>query len=112
MPKSSTRELREQRGAVHGNFEEGARISQGTMQLWQTGSKWNELTDAQRECLHMIAHKVHRILTGNPNHQDHWDDIAGYAHLAIPDHPVAQAAEVARKEDRPSGRTRSRRQSA
>ncbi len=30
----------------------------------------------------MIAHKIGRIVSGNPNVQDHWDDIAGYAKLA------------------------------
>lgn len=31
----------------------------------------------------MIAHKVQRLLTGNQDDEDHWNDIAGYAHLAI-----------------------------
>jgi hypothetical protein len=34
-----------------------------------------------REALHMIAHKMGRIATGNPNIKDHWADIAGYATL-------------------------------
>ena len=29
----------------------------------------------------MIVHKIGRILAGNPNHSDHWHDIAGYATL-------------------------------
>ena len=29
----------------------------------------------------MIAHKIGRILAGNPDFKDHWDDIAGYAVL-------------------------------
>jgi hypothetical protein len=34
-----------------------------------------------QESLDMIAHKIGRILSGNPNYNDHWDDIAGYAKL-------------------------------
>lgn len=30
----------------------------------------------------MIAHKIGRILNGDPNYRDSWDDIAGYAKLA------------------------------
>jgi hypothetical protein len=30
----------------------------------------------------MIALKLSRILSGKPDEQDHWDDIAGYARLA------------------------------
>ena len=29
----------------------------------------------------MFAHKIGRILVGDPNHRDHWDDISGYAVL-------------------------------
>ena len=29
----------------------------------------------------MIVHKIARILAGDPNHADHWHDIAGYAIL-------------------------------
>lgn len=32
--------------------------------------------------LEMIAHKVGRILAGNPHFEDHWADIAGYARLS------------------------------
>lgn len=29
----------------------------------------------------MILAKIARIVSGDPNHADHWDDIAGYALL-------------------------------
>jgi hypothetical protein len=29
----------------------------------------------------MIVHKIGRIVNGNPDKVDHWDDIAGYATL-------------------------------
>jgi len=35
----------------------------------------------QIEALDMIAHKIARILNGDPNYADSWDDIAGYAKL-------------------------------
>lgn len=42
----------------------------------------DKLDDVQRESLSMIFHKIGRILAGDPNFRDHWDDIAGYAKLA------------------------------
>jgi hypothetical protein len=42
---------------------------------------WSRLDHSQAEALDMIAHKIGRILAGDPNHADHWDDIAGYARL-------------------------------
>jgi hypothetical protein len=35
----------------------------------------------QKESLHMIAHKIGRIMTGNPDHLDHYQDIEGYSRL-------------------------------
>jgi len=35
----------------------------------------------QWEALEMIATKLSRIVNGNPNKIDNWDDIAGYATL-------------------------------
>jgi hypothetical protein len=32
--------------------------------------------------LEMIAHKIARVLNGNPDHHDHWHDISGYAQCA------------------------------
>lgn len=37
------------------------------------------------EALDQIAHKISRILTGDPTHADHWRDIAGYATIIADD---------------------------
>ena len=42
----------------------------------------NLMSTRQREALGQITFKIARILSGDPNHPDHWDDIAGYALLA------------------------------
>jgi len=39
----------------------------------------------QVEALVQMSFKIARIVSGDPNHADHWDDIAGYAHLALGD---------------------------
>jgi hypothetical protein len=35
----------------------------------------------QEEAMHMIVHKIGRIVNGNPDNVDSWRDIAGYATL-------------------------------
>jgi len=40
------------------------------------------MSASHREALEMIAHKIGRILNGDPNYADSWHDIAGYAKLA------------------------------
>ena len=42
---------------------------------------WSDLADDQRETLEMVAHKIGRILNGDPDYDDSWVDIAGYAKL-------------------------------
>jgi hypothetical protein len=42
---------------------------------------WRRLKSHQKESLDMIAHKISRILNGDPQHRDSWVDIAGYAQI-------------------------------
>lgn len=44
---------------------------------------WDRLTPEQKESLDMTIHKIHRILTGDPNEVDHWRDIGGYSDLIV-----------------------------
>lgn len=77
-------ELTGTRGGTHGDFEIGASITQGIMGILGGSPNWTDLRPAQREAIHMIVHKIHRIVSGDPNHPDHWDDIEGYAALGAP----------------------------
>jgi hypothetical protein len=67
----------------YGIFTEHARITQELKQVMFEfcGKRWLELDPDQREALEMIAHKLGRILNGDPNYADSWHDIAGYAQL-------------------------------
>jgi hypothetical protein len=69
----------DERKSTHGDFADVAAMGQMTKATWKNGKNWSALTLTQREGLEMIAHKVARILSGNPDEPDHWDDIAGYA---------------------------------
>jgi hypothetical protein len=42
---------------------------------------WGTLSDDKRESLEMIAHKIGRILNGDPDYDDSWLDIEGYSKL-------------------------------
>lgn len=70
----------EERGNRYGKYAEHAQITQDIKRSMQKGN-WEALRDFQRECLEMIAHKIGRILNGDPNYIDSWHDIAGYARL-------------------------------
>lgn len=74
------KEVLKERGKRYGEFIDHARISQDLKTHLIVGN-WASLQDDQRECLEMIAHKIARILNGDPNYEDSWRDIAGYATL-------------------------------
>lgn len=76
-----TEEILAERQTTHGEFKDNARMSQNIKRLMEGTKNWQSLEDFQKESLHMIAHKIGRILEGNPHFKDHWDDIAGYAKL-------------------------------
>ena len=76
-----TSDLLNERAKTHGDYTVHADITQRIKDVMFDQSNWELLSSAQREGLQMIAHKIGRILAGNPNFRDHWDDIAGYAKL-------------------------------
>lgn len=74
-------EVLEERGSRYGKFTEHARITQNIKTAMVDSPNWLELADDQMETLQMIAHKIGRILNGDPDYADSWIDIAGYAKL-------------------------------
>lgn len=71
-----------ERAKTHGDYTEHADCTQEIMDVLMKHRRWVDLAADQKETLHMIAHKMGRVVTGNPNVADHWDDIAGYAKLS------------------------------
>lgn len=69
-----------ERGARYGKFTDHARITQSLKTIIDECDN-GKLSWSQRESLDMIAHKIGRILNGDPNYADSWVDIAGYAKL-------------------------------
>ena len=70
-----------ERGKRYGDFLGHAQITYGLKDVMRLSPKWYSLSPDKKECLDMIAHKVGRILNGNPEYRDSWYDIAGYATL-------------------------------
>ena len=70
----------DERGKRYGKFCQHAQISQALKNVMSEYSRVT-LADDQAEALEMIAHKIARILNGDPNYADSWADIAGYARL-------------------------------
>ena len=69
------------RAVTHGNFIENGQISQTMKSEFRRHMNWELMALNQREALDLIATKISRILSGDFNEPDHWDDISGYALL-------------------------------
>ena len=73
------------RERTHGSYPSTAKLSQALKDTMKSGTNWISLSDEQAESLEMIALKIARILSGNPDFADHWDDVIGYAKLGHPE---------------------------
>ena len=85
-------ELIESRDKTHGFYPDTASIVQFLKRCARDARNWERcdsktgepiMSDAQREAVDMIMHKLGRVLNGDPNEPDHWQDIAGYATLVV-----------------------------
>lgn len=70
-----------ERKSNYGSFYDNANTCQSIKELMRKHISWLDMTPYQMEALDMIAHKLARILNGDPNYIDSWHDIAGYATL-------------------------------
>ncbi len=78
-----TEELLAEREKTHGKYDRFAtyvqRLKEWTTDFEDRGK--GRLSPEHREAVDMILHKIGRIVTGDPNVEDHWRDISGYATL-------------------------------
>jgi hypothetical protein len=70
-----------ERGNRYGSFTGHARITQNIKKAMIATPNWDDLPDYMKESLDMVAHKIGRILNGDPYYDDSWHDIAGYTKL-------------------------------
>lgn len=88
MEQRETAAILQERGKTHGNYSDHARITQALKALiWAEIEARHDrqerprLTSEMCEALDMICHKIGRIIAGQADFADHWEDIAGYAKL-------------------------------
>lgn len=83
MNKNNTNieEVLAERESTYGDFNTHAQITQDLKDVMHRSPNWFILSASQKEALEMNAHKIGRILNGNPDFLDSWVDIEGYIHL-------------------------------
>ena len=76
-------ELLDERGTTHGDFHNNALYAQGLRSLFRSSPQWSQMRPEHQEALDMIATKFSRILSGQAEFVGHWEDVVGYAELAL-----------------------------
>ena len=69
------------RGKRYGTLMGHGTITQALKIAMRAAPNWSRLAPDQAEALDMIAHKIGRILNGDPDYLDSWHDIIGYTKL-------------------------------
>lgn len=77
----NTDQILNARAKDYGQFVGIATLTQNLLGVMAQSKNGGFLAADQAEALHMIAHKMARILNGDQDLADSWDDIAGYAKL-------------------------------
>lgn len=78
---TTTVALLSERDSTHGSFIVNSRVSQGLKDVIRKEPGYESLDLIHREALDHMFGKIGRIMAGQPEYDDHWDDIAGYAQL-------------------------------
>ncbi len=81
--KKTVNTLLQERALQYGTFAALAKTAQEFKSVLyrELGSRNKRLADDQAEALDMILTKIARVVNGNADVVDHWEDIAGYAKL-------------------------------
>ena len=79
--KKTIEEVLAERGSRYGDFLSHAKITQGIKDQMHKSPNWGILPADMKESLEMIAHKIGRILNGDPTYKDSWTDLIGYTKL-------------------------------
>lgn len=85
--KLDAAKLTDERGSTHGPADEQFRTAQEFKEVIRRAHNNRQklglgpIDPIQLEALEMDSVKSSRILWGNPNEPDHWDDKMGYSHL-------------------------------
>lgn len=87
-------EILAQRGTRYGDFTNHAQIAQDLQDVLRgklttvnvydnlhAREGWSNLSRVQKQALTVICDKLARIISGDPNYDDNWIDIQGYAKL-------------------------------
>lgn len=83
MAENGIRATLNERGKRYGLFTDNAAVAQPLKELYRKQPGWHRIRLDGQQALDIIADKISRIFSGDPDYDDNWRDIAGYAQLIV-----------------------------
>lgn len=80
--EKSVDEILSDRGSKYGSFKTHAEITQALKAVMRATPNWEGLPAHHKESLEMTAHKIGRMLNGDPSYDDNFKDVNGYNELS------------------------------
>lgn len=96
-----------ERSSRYGDFTDHARVTMALCDVvrFDPASKYNEMPAHHRLAIDVILNKIARACTGDPNYDDNWHDIIGYAKL-VEDRIIAANTEPTQSSPPPRAKGR------
>ena len=69
------------RNRTYGSFMVNSCVAQDLKSVFRRSPNWSNLSSDQKEALDQTASKISRLLVGDSNHIDSWEDISLYNRL-------------------------------
>lgn len=66
---------------TNGDFSDTAQLAQALKFALRQGKHWSALPMGAKEALEQMQTRISMILSGDPNHTDHWNKLAMYARV-------------------------------
>lgn len=80
---TEVKDILKARGEKYGTIKDNAHVAQEIMYALDRTNCLQKLSDVQMYAITMIATKLSRIVNGDPDYLDSWNDIAGYSTLVV-----------------------------
>ena len=83
MSEEKLKQLSFNREKNHGTWHDNAEVMMGLLDVMHAAKNWKTLGRPRQASLTMMAAKLARILTGNPDFLDHLDDFPNYFRIGF-----------------------------
>lgn len=83
MSRETIQDVLTARGSRYGEYADNSKVAMAIWEAIASGTNFASLHPYHKLALQMLSAKVARIVNGDPDYEDNWVDIIGYAELTL-----------------------------